>query len=444
MLARLAAALSRFASRWVPDSWVIAAILTLATGAFALAATDSGPQDVLRAWGEGFWRFLAFAMQMCLVVMTGTMVSRAPLVERLLERATGIVRGPRSAVAFLAFTSLLLGWIHWGLSVAASAVLVGVVARRAPRTDYRLLVCSAYLGVATIWHAGLSGSAPAKVASAAHEFSDLIGVIPVTRTIFDPFNLTLSVLVLVGLPLLAAAMHPRPEETVCVDPDAVEPPRPAAQAPEEPSPARWIETSPAVNLALAALAGGYLVIRFAQRGLRGFDLDTLNFAFLFLAVLLHGTPSRFLRAAQESGRYVWGIAIQFPFYAGIAGILSGTGASAVVADAFARFSTAQTYPFVVLVFSGALNYFVPSGGSQWIVSGQYLMEAAARLGVPYEKAIVAYAWGDMSTNLIQPFWAIPLLTVAGLRFRDIMGFTTALFLVYFLFLCVAFLAWGRL
>lgn len=165
MLARIAGALTRFSSRWVPDAWVIAILLTLFTAGAAVVVTESRPAEVVGYWGDGFWKYSNFAMQMCLVILTGYMLSTTPLVQRLLEWVAGFASSPRAAVALMAVISLLLGWINWGLSVAASAVMVRYVARRQPEVDYRLLVCCAYFGVATIWHAGLSGSAPLKVAT---------------------------------------------------------------------------------------------------------------------------------------------------------------------------------------------------------------------------------------------------------------------------------------
>ncbi len=444
MLARIATGLSRFSSRWVPDAWIIAVLLTVFTAGLAIAVTDSGPVDVVRHWGDGFWKLLEFAMQMSLIIMTGYVVSTAPLIQRMLERAAGLAKSPRGAVALMAVVSLVLGWLNWGLSIAASAVFVRHVARRQPGVDYRLLVCAAYFGVATIWHAGLSGSAPLSVATAGHPFVETMGVIPISESVFHPFNLGLSLVVLVVMPLLVFALHPPPEDAVRVDPRSIEvdaaPSAPAAGR----SPARWIEESPIINWTIAAAAFAWLGLEFHAKGVDALNLNVVNFTFLAIAVLLHRNPSSFLGAASDSGRFIWGIAIQFPFYAGILGILSQSGLSVWISERFQSLATPGTYPAFVLVYSGFLNYIVPSGGSQWAVSGEYIMQAANDLGVGYDKALIAFAWGDMSTNLIQPFWAIPLLGIAGLRFRDIMGYSVLLFLLYMALLIVAFLGLGFL
>lgn len=445
MLARIATALTRFSSRWVPDAWIIAVLLTLFTAALALSFTDSGPDQVVQVWGDGFWALLPFAMQMCLVIMSGYMLSTAPPVRRLLEGVAGLAKSPRSAVVLMALLSLLLGWLNWGLSVAASAVLVRHIARRQPGVDYRLLVCAAYFGVATIWHAGLSGSAPLLVATQDHFLVDSIGVIPITDTLLAPFNLGLCLTVLLLMPLLVFLLHPTPDQAVCVDPARLEEAlQDQDDGQDRRSPAFRLENSPLINLIVAVPAFYWLLRQFQDRGLEAIHLNSVNFAFLFLAVLLHWRPSSFLRAASESGRFVWGIAVQFPFYAGIFGILQGTGLSELIAQRFSELATSQTYPAFVLLYSGFLNYIVPSGGSQWAVSGEYIMSAANSLGVRSDTALLAYSWGDMSTNLIQPFWAIPLLTVAGLKFRDIMGFGLILFVLYMSVLVGAFLLLGAL
>lgn len=130
LFARFASALTRFSERWVPGSFVIAAILTFLAAALALTIGHAAPLDVVRAWGDGFWELLSFAMQMCLVMVTGYVVAVTPAVQRLLRAAAGIPRSPRGAVAVMACLSMLLGLINWGLSIVGSAVLVGYMARQ--------------------------------------------------------------------------------------------------------------------------------------------------------------------------------------------------------------------------------------------------------------------------------------------------------------------------
>ncbi|MCP3100945.1 TIGR00366 family protein [Myxococcus sp. K15C18031901] len=444
-LVRIAEALGRFSARFVPSAFSIAVLLSLLTMGLAMGWADAAPAKVLDAWGGGFWELLTFSMQMALVMFTGYLLALTPPVRRLLVWAAGLARTPRGAVALMAGVSMGLAYINWGLSLVASAMLVRFVARRRPDVDYRLLVACAYFGLGATWHAGLSASAPLLVATPGHFLEKSVGVIPIDRTLFSPFNVGLTVVVVVGLVLLAWALHPEPGSVVRVDPavletlgDFVPPERPA-----EKSFAVWLDHARVLNLVFGVLGlvwlGRYL---WMNGGWRALNLNVVNFTFLVLAVLLHGTPARLIKASEEAGGVLHGIVLQFPLYAGIYGIFKATGLTDRIGELFVSMSTRSTFPAIVYLYSGVVNYFVPSGGSKWAIEAPYLLEAAKTLGVAPEKVVLAYAWGDMATDLIQPFWALPLLAVAKLEFKDILGFLLVAFLVYLPLVTLAFFLWG--
>ncbi|QRN96281.1 short-chain fatty acid transporter [Archangium violaceum] len=444
-LVRIAEALGRFSARFVPSSFAIAVLLSLLTLALALGWTDAPAPRVLDAWGGGFWELLTFSMQMALVMFTGYLLALTGPVKALLEHLARLARGPRSAVVLMAAVSMGLAYINWGLSLVASAMLVRFVVRRQPDVDYRLLVACAYFGLGATWHAGLSASAPLLVATPGHFLEKQLGLIPIDRTLFSPFNIGLTVGVVGVLTLLAWALHPRPERAVRVDPAILEqlkdfepPARPADK-----SPAAWMDFSPLLNVLFGALG----VLWFGRHlwlngGWKAINLNVVNFLFLMLAVLLHGTPARLLKASEEAASVLHGIVLQFPLYAGIYGIFKATGLTERIGQLFVSVSTPTTFPAIIYLYSGVVNYFVPSGGSKWAIEAPYLLEAARTLGVEPEKVVMAYAWGDMATDLIQPFWALPLLAVARLDFKDILGFLLVAFFVYLPLVTLAFLLWG--
>ncbi len=444
MLGRLAGFLTRWALRWVPDSFVIAILLTVFVFVLALATTASSPFQLARYWGDGFWELLSFAMQMCLVIISGFIVAVSPPVRRALGALAGIPRTPRGSIALVAAVSMLLAWVNWGLSIVGSAMLARAVARRGRGVDYRLLVASAYLGMGCIWHAGLSGSVFLLVATPGHFLEKEIGVVPVTTTLFSPFNLGLAAVVFVAMVLLAVAMHPRREDAYVVPPEMIPPdPEPPPAPNERASFARWAERSPLLTLVFVALGVTWLVLWFREKGAAGLNLNTLNLGFLTLGAALHGRPSAFLHAAEEGGRHVWGVIIQFPLYAGIFGIIKYSQLQSVISGWFASFLHPQSYPTFVLWYSGILNYIIPSGGSKWAIEAPYVIEAARSLGVPVEPTILAYAWGDMMTDIIQPFWALPLLAITRLEFRDLMGYAIVIFAVYSALVTAGFAFFAR-
>lgn len=442
LLQKLASASTRWSTRWVPDAWVIAVILTIVSYFLGLIFTKSTNYQLIQHWGNGFWVLLSFGMQMCLIIMTGYILATTPVFSKALNALAGVPKGPKGSIALMAVVSMGLAWINWGLSIVGSAVFVRFMAKKQKGVDYRLLVATAYLGLGTFWHSGLSASAPLLVATPKHFLEKEMGIIPITETIFHPFNLLLALVVLVCLTIIGPLMHPKKGDEVEADPELVEeatfeaPPKPSA---EEMTPALWMENSPVINLIVGICGIIWLIWHFGQKGFAGINLDVVNFAFLMVGVLLHWTPASFLKAALEGGSFIWGVVVQFPFYAGIFGIIKFSGLAEVMANWFTAIASKDTYPFIVMWYSGILNYIVPSGGSKWAIEAPYIMQAATNLGVSAPATVIAYAWGDMVTDVIQPFWAIPLLGVAKLGFRDIMGYCMVYFLFYMVIISIGFL-----
>jgi short-chain fatty acids transporter len=431
MLSRIAVRLSDLTERIVPSAFAIALLLTFVTFAAATVVAGAAPGRVLIEWGNGFWALVPFAMQMALVVLTGYLVSTAPVVDRLFARAAGRIRTPRGAVVRMALVSMGLAWFHWGLSLVGCAMFVRHVVRAEPRVDYRLLVCTAYFGMGATWHAGLSASAPLLVATPGHFLEGTIGLIPVTQTIFSAFNLALTGVAVALLATLAWVLHPPPEETRPIEPsllDRLERFEPPARPPRWTLAAR-IDHGRGLMLLTAACGMAWVIWYFWTKGFL-LTLDVLNFTFLMLAILLHPSAASVLAAADRGAGLLAGIVLQFPFYAGMYGVIQGTGLAQILGDAIAGVATAETLPLWLYWYSGLVNYFVPSGGSKWAIEAPYLVEAARSLGVPMPQVVLAYAWGDMATDIIQPFWALPLLAAARIDFRDILGYAALVFLVY--------------
>jgi short-chain fatty acids transporter len=445
MLSRVAVRLSEWTERLVPSAFAIALLLTFVTFGVAIAVAGATPARVLIAWGNGFWSLVPFAMQMALVVLTGFLVSTAPVVDRLFAWAAAGVRSPRGAVVRMALVSMGLAWIHWGLSLVGCAMFVRHVVRAEPRVDYRLLVCAAYFGMGATWHAGLSASAPLLVATPGHFLEGTIGLIPVSQTIFSAFNLGLTVVAVAVLAVLAWVLHPPPGEARPIDPallDRLE----RFEAPARPSRltlAARIDHGRPLTLLIAACGLAWTGWYFLTMGFL-LTLDVLNFTFLMLAILLHPSAASVLAAAERGAGLLAGIVLQFPFYAGMYGVIQGTGLAQILGDAIARLATPTSLPLWLYWYSGLVNYFVPSGGSKWAIEAPYLVDAAARLGVPMPQVVLAYAWGDMATDIIQPFWALPLLAAARIDFRDILGYAALVFLVYNVVVSVGFWLLPRL
>ena len=444
--------MTRWTERWIPDALVIVIVLSLVTYIFALiwgfkpeVSIGSRAYESIQAWGKGFWELLAFAMQMCLIMMTGYILACSPPVRRLLDGLSGWANPekPWQAILVMSLFSMIMAWLNWGLSLIASAMLALFIVRRNPKVDYRLLVAAAYLGLGCTWHAGLSGSATLLVATPDNFLIKgklLDATIPVANTIFHPFNLILTVIIMVAITILMVLMHPRPEKTYVVKPELMDQLK-LYEAPPTPSkwesPSDWMNWWPGFNLIVSIGGLIWLIWHFSTKGL-DLNLNVVNFAMLMLGILFHWRPWSFLKATEDAGKAVWGIVIQFPFYAGILGLFKFTLLSTVFTQAFVAISTPQTFPLFVYWYGGILNYLIPSGGGEWAVVAPYIIPAAKQLGVGMGTTVVTFAWADMMTDMIQPFWAIAMLAVAKLHFRDIMGYLLMVFFVYFIITSLAF------
>ncbi|KAB8172093.1 short-chain fatty acid transporter [Lysobacter maris] len=415
MLNRLSRPAVRLVERYLPDAYVLVLLLSLVAAIAAMTVERQAPLAVLRMWGGGFWALLGFSMQMLLVLVTGFMLASTPPVKALLARLAALARTPGMAIVLVSLVSLTASWVNWGFGLVVGALFARELAGQV-RVDYRLLVASAYSGF-VVWHGGLAGSIPLTIATEGHFLVDAMGVVPTSRTIFAGYNLAILAALFVLVPLVNRWMLPSDNEAVVHRP-APEPA--AATASGAPQPADRLEDS-RLLAALVGLAGiGFLVDHFLGGG--GLNLNIVNFAFLMLAIVLHGTPRRLLASLAQAIRGGAGIVIQFPFYAGIMAIMVESGLAATLSQAFVAIADADTLPFWSFIAGGVLNVFVPSGGGQWAVQAPIMVPAAEALGADVAKVAMGVAWGDAWTNLIQPFWALPALALAGLKARDIMGF----------------------
>jgi len=446
-------ALTRGTERYIPDAIVIVWILSIITFIFALIWGETTVMGAIQAWGKGFWALLQFAMQMCLIMMTGYILACSPPIRRLLDGLSGWANPekPWQAILLMAFFSMIIAWINWGLSLIGSAMFALFIVRRNPKVDYRLLVAAAYLGLGCTWHSGLSASAPLLVNTPGNfliKAKILDATISTADTIFTPFNLILFVIILFVIAFLIAGMHPRPEKTFKISPelaDRIKLYEPPEMPRERKTVSLWMNWWPGWNIII--FAGGiiWIIWSISTVGVAKFiNLNNINFVFLMLGILFHWRPWSFLKATEAAGGAVWGIVIQFPFYAGIFGLFKFTALATAFTKAFVAISTPGTYFLIIYWYAGLLNYLVPSGGSEWAITAPYLVPAAKELGVDIWKTVITYAWGDMLTDMIQPFWAIAMLAVVKLEFREIMGWLMLVFFVYAIITSVAFLLLGVL
>jgi len=415
----------RYAERYIPNPYLYAAILTFIAVAAALIYTPSDPVKIIDSWYDGIWSILAFALQMALILATGVALADAPLIKALLRRLASWPVQQSGAAITVFVVAAISSWLNWGFGLVVGALVAREIGKRLRDVDFAFLVAAAYMGF-MVWASGLSSSialATATHGSALNIVEKVTGRIAgFDQTIFTRYNLIPVVLLVIVIPIALCFMGPEPHEMKRVEPEVLirqdEVPQ---SAPRERTFASMLEDSWLITV-LLLLMGVFYEYHAILR--QGFTLDINGFIFiaLMLGLLFHWRPIRYVRSFESGARTVGPILLQFPLYGGIMGIMTGTGLAAIIAQSFVSFSTARTLPFWSFIASNIITLFVPSGGGHWAVQGPFMIPAAIKLRVDPAMTAMATAMGEQTANMIQPFWALPLLAIARLGLKDIMGY----------------------
>ncbi len=436
----------------LPMPFTIAIGLTFLTFLLAFLLTghtiDYAPGyviDLMEYWEGGLWntKLLVFAFQMMLMLVLGHTLALTRPVTGLINSLLKYCTNTANAAAIVTFLTLCVSFFNWGLGLIFGAIFarkVGEYARHhALNINYGLIGACGYAGL-MVWHGGLSGSSLVKIAEKDHlkdmmapiygpeQLAALPEFISFAETVFSPMNIVVSLVLLAVLPLsmYAIGRKSRPTEIHLSDPE----PDPAEQ---ERIGAEKLDHSSIlayITVALILFMAVYKAfIKPETFSLAFINPNYINLLLLGLGIALHGSFFRFLKAVDHAIAGAAGILIQFPLYFGIMGIMTSSGLVNVLSEFFVHISNEFTYPVFTFISAGLVNVFVPSGGGQWAVQGPVIIQASQNLGVDLPKCIMAMAYGDQLTNMLQPFWALPLLGITGLKAKDILPYTLFLMLL---------------
>lgn len=424
---------SKVVQRYLPDAFVLAIFLTFVVFLAAWGLTDSGPVEIVGFWGEGFSNLFVFAMQMALVLLTGFVLALSPVVKTLLDKLTDIPNTPNQGYVLTAVISFIACYLNWGLGLVVGALVAREMGKKVRGIHFPLVVAAAYSAEIV---RGPSSSIPVVMATPDHFMYEEFGIIPVSETLYSWWNLVVTLLIFAAIVAFYAFMRV-PEDQVVGFVETVDEEHLHTEAEGALSFAERLDNSRILIILLGLLPLSYLIFYAFEDGF-DINLNTVILIFLTLGLFAHRSVNDFLNAVQEAITSTRGIIVQFPLYAGVAGIMSNSGLVEVFSNAFISIANEATFPMLTFLSAGLVNVFIPSGGGQWAIQGPVMLEAAQSIGADIPQTIMAFAWGDAWTNQIQPFWALPLLGVAGLNARSIMGYCLVWLLITGLIIVTGF------
>lgn len=422
MIAAMSNFFTKLAYKYLPDAYIFALLLTFIVVCLSMLNGNSFLQTV-GFWGDGFWKLMNFAMQMSLILITGFTLAKTKPISLLLDKLSTLVKDQVSAVLLVTMVSALSCLINWGFGLIVSAMFSIVIAKKLKKINFGLLLASAYSGF-LLWHGGISGSIPLKLTSPSPAIQNILGVqyISLNETIYSSLNITLilSTMVTILLVNFLMAKDERHSKNIKL--------KDSPKNIEEVSKtfSQKLENSKLINF-LVVLMGSVYLLQYFSEG-KSINLNITIFIFLILSLAFSGNAKSFLNSFSESVKDSGGIILQFPFYAGLMGIMSSSGLAKEMSDFFVSIATEKTFLLFTYWSAGIVNFFVPSGGGQWAVQAPIILPAAKELGINFSKVSMAIAWGDAWSNMVQPFWALPLLSVSGLSLKDMMGYSVIIFL----------------
>lgn len=401
----------------LPDAYLLAVLLTLIVLVAGMVINGKSFFQMAQYWGTGFPKLFNFAMQMCLLMLCGYVLALTPLMRKIINRVVSIPKTPRQAVAVTAFFGMVFCYFNWGFGMVVGAILAKAMGSKLKGIHFPLLVAASYGGELV---RGPSSSIPLVSATPGNFMTKLgMPVVPVTETLYSPWNIICTILLLIALVTYFYSMKVDPQDIVEYHAAPEPEPEPLNRA-KMTFAEKW-EHSYIFSVLLALIPITYLALNFSKLGFN-LNMNLVILIFLSLGLLLHKDPMAYLGAVQTAIGATKGIMIQFPLYAGISSMMVGSGLVTTLSNWFVAISTPMTFPSLTFLSAGLVNIMIPSGGGQWAIQGPIMIKAAQEMGANLPQTIMAFAWGDGWTNQIQPFWVLPLLSVVGLNARDIMGY----------------------
>ena len=455
MITKLGEKFTHLFLRFMPDAFVFALILTLIAALGAFFWLDATPLKIIQSWYDGFFDLLAFGMQIVLIIITGFSIALSPIIKKGIDRLTLYIKTPKQVYFLVVLIGSLLCLVSFGW-IVITCVLARELAKRVKGVNYPFLVACVYLSMNT-WVMGLSSSIPLLLNTEKNyliEAGILSNVIPTSYTLGSILNMSMIAMLVIGAPLLMLMLVPKKKNIKELN-DLLETDEMAKEITikEEAEglilPFRsWsdkLNNSVILQMLIAILGLSYIIFHFYTKGL-DLNFNIMIFIFLMIGLFLHKTPMRYVISMQRSSSNVSGILFQYPFYAGIMGIMLYTGLGERLAQMLASVATMESYPFYAYLTGGIVNFAIPSAGGEFAVVGPSIIEAVKEIGTGLpetevnamiSRASLSIAYGESLSNILQPFYLLLVMPImaAGIKLqaRDVMGYLLIPFFILLIF-----------
>lgn len=453
MITKLGEKFSYLFLKFMPDAFVFAIVLTLVSVLAAYFVVDASFITIISSWYEGFFDLLAFAMQIILILVTGFSIALSPVIGRLIDRLTKYINTPGQVYFFVVFIGLLLSLVSFGW-IVITGVLARELALRVKGVNYPFLIACVYVSMCG-WVTGLSSTIPLLLNSENNyliEAGVVSNTIPTSLTLNSYLNFSIIGSFFLLMPAFMMFVGTKLKQNVELkdlcdinklqSEKSIEEEANGMKLPFKAYSDKF-NNSFILQGVIVLMGIIYIGYYFYTKGIE-LNFNIMIFTFIVLGMLLHKTPLRYGIAMQRSSRNISGILFQYPFYAGIMGIMLYTGLGEYLAKALASVATVDTYAFYAFITGGLVNFAIPSAGGEFAVVGPSLIAAIQEIGTGLSEAEItamisraslAVAYGESLTNLLQPFFLLLIVPVMGmgtnLQSRDIMGYLVMPFMILF-------------
>lgn len=433
------------AEKIIPDSFVFCVVLTLVVAVLSLTVCHIGPVELLTSWWDGLSSQFTLAFQMGLMVVVCATCARSPQVSKLLDGLSGLVHTRVAALILLMAFGYVSSMLNWAFCTIVTPILAMQLAKRVKGLHFPMMVAGGYCCMILGQCLGPSATLYSNLATEGSNYAEIVGkTMTVAETCYNPVNVVLWVILAVCFIVLVLFTQPGDDELVelrSIATQADVAPKDYQSREKATTPAEKMNTCKPIMWVVGAAIFIYIYIIYSI-ATKGFfatlNMNMVIFMFVGINCFLFPQPHSWMEAHTDSMHLATDVILQFPFYGAIMGMMYVEGGlGSVIVNAIVSVATAQTMPIFSFLSACIVNLFIPSQGGQFTVQGPLIVQAAQSIpGTNLVNCLNGFVFGDECTNLLQPLYVIPALSVVGMKLKDVWGFMAFMCVFWVVITCL--------